>query len=140
MDVICQCGTVKFTTPLPKPLALYVCHCMQCKRTASAAVNSSAIYPRFAVPVLPALSVYKYARNTRFVSYFCKECGTRLIHITPSKNVVSIKAACIIGLDWSSAVHLSTLCSMLPISEGSEATVESPEQTGTAAPAGGDIK
>lgn len=38
--------------------------------------------------------------------YFCKTCGTRLIHSTPGKDVVSVKGGCIEGLDWKSAKHI----------------------------------
>jgi hypothetical protein len=38
--------------------------------------------------------------------YFCKTCGTRLIHSTPGKEVVSVKGGCIEGLDWGSAKHI----------------------------------
>lgn len=38
--------------------------------------------------------------------YFCKACGTRLIHSTPGKEVVSVKGGCIEGLDWSKAKHI----------------------------------
>ena len=38
--------------------------------------------------------------------YFCKECGTRVIHSTPGKDVVSVKGGCIEGLDWKAAKHI----------------------------------
>jgi hypothetical protein len=38
--------------------------------------------------------------------FFCKSCGTRVIHSTPGKDVVSVKGGCIEGLDWRSAKHI----------------------------------
>ncbi|EJT73907.1 hypothetical protein GGTG_07761 [Gaeumannomyces tritici R3-111a-1] len=35
MDASCQCGAVAFKTPLPEPLALYICHCTSCQRQTS---------------------------------------------------------------------------------------------------------
>lgn len=38
--------------------------------------------------------------------YFCKKCGSRIIHSTPGKDIVSIKGGCIEGLDWTDAIHI----------------------------------
>lgn len=58
MDVQCQCGAVRFQTPLPQPLALYICHCESCRRQTSSAFGTSAIYPRFELPDTKLLSCY----------------------------------------------------------------------------------
>ncbi|KAL8402469.1 hypothetical protein RB596_009018 [Gaeumannomyces avenae] len=115
MDASCQCGAVAFKTPLPEPLALYICHCTSCQRQTSSAYSTSAIFPRFPFPAAELLSCYVY---------FCKICGTRMIHTTPTKNVVSIKGGCISGLDWKKAVHIWTRSAMVPIPEGSESHSE----------------
>ncbi|KXH37130.1 glutathione-dependent formaldehyde-activating enzyme [Colletotrichum simmondsii] len=62
-------------------------------------------------------------------SYFCRNCGTRLIHATPDKNVVSVKGGCIDGLDWKTAVHIWTKNAMVPIPEGAENHSEEAEYT-----------
>ncbi|KFH46445.1 Centromere protein V-like protein [Hapsidospora chrysogenum ATCC 11550] len=111
MDARCQCGAVRFRTPLPQPLALYICHCADCRRQTSSAFGTSAIFPRFELPDAELLSCY---------SYFCRRCGTRLFHTTPTKNVVSVKGGCIEGLDWSKAIHIWAKNAMVPIPEGSE--------------------
>lgn len=59
MDVSCQCGAVAFKTPLPKPLALYICHCSECRRQTSSAFGTSAIFPRFNLPSSELLSCYR---------------------------------------------------------------------------------
>ncbi|KND91365.1 hypothetical protein TOPH_04131 [Tolypocladium ophioglossoides CBS 100239] len=131
MEARCQCGSVAFKTPLPEPLALYICHCAECRRQTSSAFGASAIFPRFKLPDAELLSCY--ARPTpsgqTLYCYFCRSCGTRLIHATPSKNVVSIKGGCIEGLDWTKAIHLWTKTAMVPIPEGSETHSEMSEST-----------
>lgn len=74
-----------------------------------------------------------YARPTAsgatLYCYFCRNCGTRLIHATPDKNVVSVKGGCIDGLDWKTAVHIWTKNAMVPIPEGAENHREEAEYT-----------
>jgi len=57
-----ECGAISFKTPLPKPLAVYICHCDECRRQSSSAFGCSAIFPAFPLPanVKGALSVYSY--------------------------------------------------------------------------------
>ncbi|KAI1415090.1 Mss4-like protein [Hypoxylon sp. FL1857] len=120
MDARCQCGSVSFKTPLEKPLALYICHCAECRRQTSSAFGTSAIFPRFDLPRAELLSCY---------TYFCRNCGTRLLHTTPGKNVVSVKGGCIEGLDWTRAIHIWTKSAMIPIPEGSESYSEEPSES-----------
>lgn len=58
MEALCQCGAVRFTTPVEKPLALYICHCLQCRRQTSSAFGTSAIFPKFKLPESELLSCY----------------------------------------------------------------------------------
>lgn len=131
MDASCQCGAVAFKTPLPKPLALYICHCTECRRQTSSAFGTSAIFPKFEIPDTSLLSCYtRSTHNGQTLNcYFCKQCGTRLIHATPGKNVVSVKGGCIDGLDWKAAIHIWTKSAMVPIPEGSETHSEESDYT-----------
>ncbi|PSR87159.1 glutathione-dependent formaldehyde-activating enzyme [Coniella lustricola] len=131
MDAACQCGAVTFKTPVEKPLALYICHCADCRRQTSSAFGTSAIFPRFKLPSAELLSVYTRptVSGQNMYCYFCKQCGTRLIHTTPNKNVVSVKGGCLEGLDWSRAVHIWTKSAMIPIPEDAESYSE--ESTAT---------
>ncbi|KAK1767113.1 centromere protein V [Phialemonium atrogriseum] len=126
MEVSCQCGSVSFKTPLPKPLALYVCHCVECRRQTGSAFGTSAIFPRFQLPDTDVLSCYTRPTSTgqTLYCYFCKNCGTRLMHTSPDKTVVSVKGGCIEGLDWKNAIHLWTKSAMVPIPEGCESHSE----------------
>lgn len=60
MEARCQCGSVSFTTPLPQPLALYICHCSECRRQTSSAFGTSAIFPKFELPETELLSCYRW--------------------------------------------------------------------------------
>ncbi|KAI0204613.1 glutathione-dependent formaldehyde-activating [Astrocystis sublimbata] len=122
MEARCQCGAVQFKTPLPKPLALYICHCAECRRQTGSAFGTSAIFPCFQLPQTDLLSCYvrpTHSGHTLYC-YFCQRCGTRLFHTTPGKSVVSVKGGCIEGLDWGTAIHIWTKSAMVPIPEGSE--------------------
>ncbi|KAK1716086.1 glutathione-dependent formaldehyde-activating enzyme [Colletotrichum acutatum] len=131
MDARCQCGAVSFKTPLPKPLRLYICHCEECKRQTGSAFGTSAIFPKFKLPKADLMGVYARptASGATLYCYFCRNCGTRLIHATPDKNVVSVKGGCIDGLDWKTAVHIWTKNAMVPIPEGAENHREEAEYT-----------
>ncbi|KZL75157.1 glutathione-dependent formaldehyde-activating enzyme [Colletotrichum tofieldiae] len=131
MDARCQCGAVAFKTPLPKPLRLYICHCEECKRQTGSAFGTSAIFPKFQLPKAELMGVYARptASGATLYCYFCRNCGTRLIHTTLDKNVVSVKGGCIDGLDWKTAVHIWTKNAMVPIPEGAESHSEEAEYT-----------
>lgn len=58
MNASCQCGAISFKTPLPEPLALYICHCVECQRQSGSAFGCSAIFPSFDLPCKENLSVY----------------------------------------------------------------------------------
>ncbi|KAK6833624.1 hypothetical protein PG995_013364 [Apiospora arundinis] len=127
MDCRCQCGAVQFTTPLEQPLALYICHCFECRLQTSSAFGTSAIFPKFQLPNVEGLSCYTRPTPSghTMYCYFCRTCGTRLVHTTPGKNVVSVKGGCITeGLDWNKAIHIYTKSAMVPIPEGCESHEE----------------
>ena len=142
LQVACQCGNARFTTPFGKPLDLYHCHCLECQKQSASAYGTSAIYPAdFLMPLHPdlqeQLAVYTRpakAGNTMHC-YFCKTCGSRMFHSvanpdgTPSKSTVSIKGGVIEGLDWSDAKHIWTKRAVVPVPEEAQQWRESPEPT-----------
>ncbi|ERS95365.1 hypothetical protein HMPREF1624_08243 [Sporothrix schenckii ATCC 58251] len=89
-EVCCQCSAVRFRAPLPQPLAVFHCHCRECRRQSSAAYGTSAVYPAAGVfPLDPALrrtlSVYirpgQRSRTGRDMAcFFCTRCGARVMH------------------------------------------------------------
>ncbi|ORY70216.1 glutathione-dependent formaldehyde-activating [Pseudomassariella vexata] len=131
MDCRCQCGDIDFKTPLAKPLALYICHCSECRRQSSSAFGTSAIFPKFQLPQFESLACYSRPTPSghTLYCYFCRNCGTRLIHTTPGKNVVSVKGGCIEGLDWKQAIHIWTKSAMVPIPEGCESHSTTPSES-----------
>jgi len=82
MQASCQCGAIAFKTPLPKPLAVYICHCDECRRQSSSAFGCSAIFPAFPLPkaTRDGLSVYTYVSffplHLISLSLFPKSCFT----------------------------------------------------------------
>ncbi|KAI0484136.1 Mss4-like protein [Xylariaceae sp. FL0804] len=148
MEATCQCGAVQFNeargetrkrvltpevggvtaTPLAEPLALYICHCKACRRQTGSAFGASAIFPRFSPPRAELLSCYSRPTPSGhdLYCYFCRNCGTRILHTTPGKNVVSVKGGCLEGLDWSRAIHIWTRSAMVPIPEGCESHAGDP--------------
>ncbi|KAI1431772.1 Mss4-like protein [Xylaria sp. CBS 124048] len=128
MEAVCQCGAVRFTTPLPKPLALYICHCVECRRQSATKVGTAAIFPWFEPPRTEMLSCYTRPTPSghSLYCYFCRGCGTRLLHTTPGKNIVTVKGVCLNGLKWDKAIHIWTKSAMFPIPEGSESYPEGP--------------
>ncbi|KAK5630615.1 hypothetical protein RRF57_006330 [Xylaria bambusicola] len=125
MEARCQCGAVRFTTPLPKPLALYICHCAECRWQSSSAFGTSAIFPRFELPKTDLLSCYTPVEIYVCIAFISNASPQYATHTaSQGKNVVSVKGGCIDGLDWGSAIHIWTKSAMVPIPEGSEAHSE----------------
>lgn len=111
MNVTCQCGSVSFKIPQDKPLALYHCHCTQCRKQSASAFGTSAIFPVDGIfPLSPELEAHlqlwtrpaKEGRTT--LGYFCKTCGVRVMHRTKNadgveRSTVSVKGGLVDGLD-----------------------------------------
>ncbi|KZF21577.1 hypothetical protein L228DRAFT_261734 [Xylona heveae TC161] len=92
MDASCQCATISFRTPTSKPLAIYICHCRECRKQSSSAFGVSAIFPYFELPahLRPQLGCYVRETSTpgkRLKCYFCRLCGVRVLHFS-----VTVKA------------------------------------------------
>jgi hypothetical protein len=102
MEACCQCGLVKFTTPVPAPMKIYICHCTECRHQSSSAFGISAIFPMFDIPSPAAENLGIYSRvtlrNRRVDCYFCKNCGSRLVHRADGEKTLSVKGGCLVGL------------------------------------------
>ncbi|MCJ1321548.1 hypothetical protein MMC15_006893 [Xylographa vitiligo] len=122
MNVSCQCSATHFLTPLPTPLIVYICHCLECRRQSSSAFGISARFPRFALPPDAPLSCYTRATSGGGTvnCYFCRKCGSRLVHDNARKDAVSVKGGCIDGLDVRGAVHIWCRSAIVPIPDGAE--------------------
>lgn len=139
----CQCGEVKFTTPTPSPLGLYVCHCTECRHQSSSAFGITALFPFFEIPghdaarsPAPIGTFTRYTARGRYMEcLFCRTCGCRLVHrfrdqIPGHKEyidrqgvipTVSVKAGCLDGLTreaLNEAVHIWCQSAIVPIPKG----------------------
>lgn len=124
MNGSCSCGAVKFTTPTDKPSMLFHCHCIDCRKQSASAFGTSAIFPFFSVANHPSVASFvKEADSGRKkYCYFCKECGSRIIHATivegGNPQSISVKAGLLDGLDWTGGMHIFCRSAVVPIPEG----------------------
>ena len=130
MEGRCQCGSITFTTPLAKPIAVYICHCTQCQHQSSSAFGISAIFPDFdiAPPYKDAIGIYtrQGASGTVKDHYFCTNCGSRLMHKSSRYKEVSVKGGCLKGLNLNGAVHIWCQEALMDIPQGVERHEQSP--------------
>ncbi|KAJ5541741.1 hypothetical protein N7494_006817 [Penicillium frequentans] len=144
MKARCQCSKVQFTTPTDKPLALYACHCTECRHQSSAAFGITAIFPYFELPDSASDLIGRYTRITLKGRYmeclFCKNCGARLLHLihdtapVPGEkpkptSTANVKGGCLEDLDkemMKNAVHIWTKHAVVEIPEGAEKWDEAP--------------
>lgn len=133
MEGRCQCGLIRFTTPIPTPLKIYICHCTECRHQSSSAFGISAIFPTFDIP---ADNVGMYSRvtsnNRRLGCYFCKTCGSRLVHKTDGEETLSVKGGCLVDLTKEmmtakgGVVHIWCKSAVVEIPDGAERWEEEP--------------
>jgi len=111
-------------------MAVYHCHCTECRKQSSSAYGTSAYFPAEGIfPLSDELSA-KLSKWTRPANegrsmdcYFCKECGARVLHRVreadgTERDTVSVKGGLVEGLDWSKAVHIYTRSAVIEIPEG----------------------
>ncbi|KAF2397944.1 hypothetical protein EJ06DRAFT_532304 [Trichodelitschia bisporula] len=127
LRVVCQCRNVSFPAPEPQPRALYHCHCLECRKQSASAFGTTAIFP--AEPFFPLapelkakLKIWQRPTETggTMDCYFCPECGVRVFHRICNadgnwRDVISVKAGCIEGLEWNATAHLFARSAVFPI-------------------------
>ncbi|MGH8495855.1 MAG: GFA family protein [Gammaproteobacteria bacterium] len=106
----CQCGRVRYES-VGEPLALYVCHCRECRKQSASAFGMSLEVPRAGLRVTRGIPKF-WTRDTdsggRLACAFCPNCGSRLWHEPegPSETI-TIKAGSLDEpVDASSAIHI----------------------------------
>ncbi|KIW60089.1 hypothetical protein PV05_00334 [Exophiala xenobiotica] len=135
MEGRCQCGAVRFIAPLDRPLKWYICHCLECRRQSASAFGITAIFPAFDITAkadtgADDIGVYTHENTTSGRMkrcYFCKKCGTRLMH--GGGDFVAVKGGCLEGIDQEcleGAAHIWTKRALFPIPEGVESYPEEP--------------
>ena len=137
MEARCQCGLVRLTTPLPAPLKIYICHCTECRHQSSSAFGISAIFPTFNIPSPASENLGMYRRitlsNRALDCYFCKNCGSRVIHKTEGKETLSVKGGCLVGLNKEmltkegGVAHIRCMSAVVEIPDGVERWEEEPD-------------
>lgn len=138
MKARCQCSKVEFTTSTDKPLALYACHCTECRHQSASAFGITAIFPYFELPESVSDLVGSFTRITlkgrEMECLFCKKCGARLLHrfrhFVPApgqkadpKATTNVKGGCLEGLDkemMKDVIHIWTQHAIVDIPEGAQ--------------------
>ncbi|KAL6701221.1 Mss4-like protein [Trichoderma pleuroticola] len=127
----CQCEAISFRAVLPKPLAVDVCHCLECQRQSSSAFGVSAVFPvegmlPFPESIRPHVGMWtrKTDSGCTLECYFCKTCGVRVIHrgLLPdgtSRSTLTVKGGCMENLNLKDARHIYTRSARIPVPEGS---------------------
>ncbi len=132
LPVSCQCGYISFRTPTPRPTGIAHCHCNDCRKQSSSAFGTSAYWASDGMFPLPPDLEARLASFTRLADsgntmhcYFCPRCGVRIFHAAylpdgSLRALVSFKAGCIDGLDWTGAKHIFTRSAVIRIPEDAE--------------------
>ncbi len=108
----CQCGAVRYECS-DRAVALYVCHCSECRRQSASAFGMSLEVPREGLRLIAGTVKYwtRMADSGRRVNCaFCGTCGSRLWHERDGvEDTVIIKAGSLDQpVDFSEAIHIWT--------------------------------
>jgi hypothetical protein len=135
MEARCQCGGVRFTTPLPEPIKVYICHCTECRHQSSSLCGISAVFPWFELPIDKQATIATYKRVTKsgklLECLYCSTCGARLIHRFPGRNTLNVKGGCLVNLSKDmvfNASHIWTKEAVMDIPAGAKQWEEEPQE------------
>lgn len=108
----CQCGRVRYESA-GEPLALYACHCRECRKQSASAFGMSFIVPRAGFRVTkgkPRIWIRKANSGNQVTCAYCPDCGSRLWHErTGAAGTLTIKAGSLDeAVDFSTAIHIWT--------------------------------
>jgi hypothetical protein len=150
MEVTCECGRTKFTTPQPEPVDIYVCYCDADKLSSGGACRINVFFEAETDQAYDAYlngqgggeHLRRYVRTTgsghRLERVFCGDCGvtvaTKPPASAPRQAFLAIPAPCIVGFDWErlqnkekdKVVHIWTSKAVLPVPEGFQNVAEQP--------------
>jgi hypothetical protein len=129
----CQCGAVRYEIA-EDPLAVYVCHCRECRKQSASAFGISAEVRR-ATFRLTRGTVKRWSRPTdsgkTLDCLFCPDCGSRIWHeAAGGAETITVKGGSLDEPpDLRRAVHIwtSRKLSGVIIPEGAEQHPEEPE-------------
>ncbi len=105
----CQCGEIGYQST-GEPLALYICHCQECRKQSASAFGISLDVPRANFRITQGTPKY-WSRPTdsgkTIRCAFCPTCGSRLWHESESSDTLSIKAGSLDEpINLSNAIHV----------------------------------
>ena len=100
----CQCGAVRYRIS-GKPIALAVCHCMDCQRQSGSAFGMTMLMRKDSFEILSGelRSFTKVAESGNSLScLFCPNCGNRIYHedADASGNIVRLKPGTLDDTSW----------------------------------------
>jgi len=106
----CQCRNVRYTIT-GAPLALYICHCLECRKQSASAFGMSLAMPRAGLATIrgtPRFWSRPADSGRRVDCAFCPDCGSRLWHQgSEDTDTVTIKAGSLDEpVDASGAIHI----------------------------------
>ncbi|WP_297492323.1 GFA family protein [Acidocella sp.] len=89
----CLCGAVRYQV-VGAPLAVAICHCVNCQRNTGSAFSVNAIFPKEALTTQGAPAVYDDKGDTGNIvrRVFCGKCGTPI----ESQSVYSVPGYAVI--------------------------------------------
>ncbi|SME89625.1 Uncharacterized conserved protein [Tistlia consotensis] len=108
----CQCGAIRYQCA-DEPIALYACHCTECRKQSGSAFGLSFQVPRRSFRLTRG-QPKRWSRPTdsgrTLGCLFCPDCGTRLWHEPgPASETITIKAGSLDRpVDLSAAIHIWT--------------------------------
>ena len=107
----CQCGEVRYQSS-GEPLALYVCHCRECRRQSASAFGLSLAVPAAGFTVTrgtPKVWTRPTDSGRLLACSFCPSCGSRLWHQRPGPSpTLTIKAAGQVTVDAGGMLTLKS--------------------------------
>lgn len=73
----CSCGQLQVTCQ-GEPLAISLCHCLECQRRTGSTYGIAAFFPRAHVSVQGGASIYERPSESGFnvAFHFCPQCGS----------------------------------------------------------------
>ena len=106
----CQCGEIRYES-IGEPIALYICHCLECQKQSASAFGISLDVPKIGFRVTQGIPNY-WSRTTdsgkKLRCLFCSTCGSRLWHEPESmQGAISIKVGSLDEpIDLTNAIHV----------------------------------
>lgn len=129
----CQCGAVRYESG-GEPLALYVCHCLECRKQSASAFGMSLAVPRAELRVTrgePRFWTRPTDSGRRLRCAFCPDCGARLWHEREGPSeILTVKAGSLDDpVDLTDAIHIWTSRKLpgVVIPDGAEQWPEEPD-------------